>query len=97
MGRTLEQGVRQLPVECWCHSILAPVAFVCNRRRKTTEERAGLVTIGGEQHERKFADVLGGDIMRHHAERCVLAVEGVIKSESEQSLLSSWNRHIEQG
>jgi hypothetical protein len=66
------QGLR------YCHDILAPVAFVCNRRRKSTEEWARLVTIGGEQHEGDFADLLGGDILWHHAEGCVVAVEGII-------------------
>ena len=44
----------------------------------------------------KVADLRSGDITRHHAERCVLVLEGVIKSESEKCLFCFRNGHIEQ-
>jgi hypothetical protein len=54
------------------------------------------VAIGGKQHESKVADLRSGDITRHHAERCVLVLERVIKSESEKCLFGVRNGHIEQ-
>jgi hypothetical protein len=54
------------------------------------------VAIGIEQHESKSADLRSGDITRHHAERCVLVLKGVIKSESEKCLFCFRNGYMEQ-